>query len=251
MFSFLAERKGAKEITSVDLYVDEKETQLNMTNGWNIGRIQAIKKVVKSDINIRACSIYELEKLDKQFDVVFCGNVLAWLDYPIMAIRKLADITKQTLIIREDISKIKGKAVLEYVNNENLSTCMFNGNEKFYINYLTALGFKKITFKRVDEFEIYKKRNIDFPLFTINKGVKIFRNPFTNQEVSKQLNQENCRASSFINNYYFFNYLGWIKEEDVQKVKIKARSFNTLKQFIFKKKFNQNMLDNCMVFAEK
>lgn len=135
MISFLAEKKGASKVTSVDLYIADENTNLNMTQGWSIGRINKVKKVKQSSINVKPCSIYDLNQLNEQFDVVYCGNVIAWLDNPTEAISQLSKITKKQLIIREDISKIKGKPLLEYVNNHNLTSCMYNGNEAFYTTH--------------------------------------------------------------------------------------------------------------------
>lgn len=251
MISFLAERKGAAKVTSVDLYVDDENTNLNMTQGWSIGRINKVKEIKKSSIIVKACSVYDLGHLNEQFDVVYCGNVIAWLSNPMEAISQLTKVTKKQLIIREDISKIKGKPVLEYVNNNDLTSCMYNGNKEFYTKYLKSLGFKSIVFKPVDEYGILERRDRDFPKFTIKENTKVYKNPFSDEDLSIKDVTSVSSASILVNNKYFFNLLGWVKKTDVEIYPYNMVPKNLFKKIIFEKKYRKNMINNCMIFAEK
>ncbi len=251
MISFLAEKKGAEKVMSVDLYINDENTNLNMTQGWSIGRIDKVKKIKQSAINVKPCSVYDLGDLNAQFDVVYCGNVIAWLNNPSEAINQLAKITKKQLIIREDISKIKGKPVLEYVNNHQLTACMYNGNEEFYTMYLKSLGFKSIIFKPVDEYQILENRDRDFPKFTIKENVKVYKNPFSDGEFFFKKEMSVSSASILVNNRYFFNLLGWVEKQDVELYPHKMVPNNPFKKMIFEKKYRKNMINNCMIFAEK
>lgn len=251
MFSFLAEKKNAGKILSVDLYIDEENTNLNMTHGWPIGRIKKVKAIKNSNIDVKSCSIYELNTLGQQFDIVYCSNVIAWLNSPTEALGQLSGIAKKQLIIREDISRIKGRPALEYVNNKELTGCMYNGNEEFYRMHLTALGYKKITFKPVDEYKIFELRHQQFPKHDIAAGIKIYENPFSDN-VATVTSQKTAQAASvLINSRHFFNTIGWINEADTSIMKIKMIPENAIKRRIFENKFRKNMLQNCMIFAEK
>lgn len=251
MMSFLAEQKGAKEVTSVDLYINDDATNLDMTNGWSINRIQKVKSFKKSTISILPCSIYNLATLNKKYDIVYCGNVIAWLDNPIEALKQLGSLTNKTLIIREDISKIKGKPVLEYINNETFTSCMFNGNRSFYISVLKSLGFKNIEIVPVDEYEIVERRANDFEKFTICDKAKIFINPFTPEIEGMNTNSKISTASVKINNKYFFNMIGWVDESDVKPYYGQMIPNNPVKRLIFEKKYRKTLLDNSMIFATR
>ncbi|MES2680979.1 MAG: methyltransferase domain-containing protein [Bacteroidota bacterium] len=249
MFSFLAEEKGAGSVKSVDLYVDENETNMNMMGGWPISRIKEIKKIKNSSIDVESCSIYDLQKLGQKYDVVFCGNVIAWLQNPLGALDQLCAITKEKLIIREDISPVKGKPVLEYVNNKDFTACSFNGNEEFYRSYLQARGFKKVEIVPVDEYKIFERRSADFKKYEIAKGVKVFSNPFSENDFvySEKLQ---ATGAALINGKYFLDKTGWVNQEDA-KLLPDMVPVNPIKRKIFESRMRRNALNNCMIFAEK
>ncbi|MEO8761959.1 MAG: DUF1698 domain-containing protein [Bacteroidia bacterium] len=251
MMSFLAEKKDAKSVTSVDLYTNKENTHLNMVNGWAINRINQVKKIKKSTISIKPCSIYDLHTLNEKFDTVYCGNVIAWLNNPVEALKQLASITKEQLIIREDISKIKGKPVLEYINNDDFTGCMFNGNQTFYKTILKSLGFKKIEIIPVDEYKIVERREQDFKKFTFKENYKVYKNPFSDELAFINNTKQMATASVRINNRYFFNMIGWISENEVEEFKVQMIPTNLIKKVIFEKKYRKNLLDNSMIFATK
>jgi len=189
--------------------------------------------------------------LDKTFDVVFCGNVLAWLENQTEALKQLAGVTKKTLILRDDVSRVKGKPVMEYVNNETLTDCMFNANRAFYEKYLRSLGFKSITFQLVDEFSIFEKRSEDFPKHQIPMDVEVFESPFA-ETTSKRTSQKHVKPGTIlINGRYFFNEVGWIRARDVTKLTAAAIPKNFLKRWNYKRAYQRNAKDNYMIVAEK
>ena len=251
MRSFLAEKKGAKEVMAVDLYVSEENTNLNMINGWAINRINQVKKVKHSSILIQTCSIYDLHALNKKFDTVYCGNVIAWLDNPVEALKQLASITTEQLIIREDISKIKGKPLLEYTNNDDFTSCMFNGNQTFYKTILKSLGFKKIEIIPVDEYKIVEQRERDFEKFTLKAKCKVYKNPFSDELAFTNTTNQIATGSTLVNNRYFFNMIGWVSANEVDEFKAQMIPTNSIKKIIFEKKYRKNLLDNSMIFATK
>jgi tRNA (mo5U34)-methyltransferase len=251
MYSFLAEKKGASVVTAIDLYTDKRNTELNMLTGWNVDRVKGVAMLKKSGIEIKSRSIYELDSLGRNYDVVYCGNVLAWLDKPVAGLRQVAQIATKQLIIREDISKVQGKPVLEYTNNRDQTACMFNGNEQFYREYLGMLGFKKIRIIPVDEYKIMEMRNNEFQKYNIVKGASVYINPFCDDLYEYQSGSVTATAASKINNRLFFNGIGWINEKDVKEVHFKMAPDNLLRKIIFERRYRKNALNNCMIFAEK
>ena len=251
MFSFLAEKKGATEVTAVDLYVGEENTGLNMVGGWPQKRIELIKKSKKSAVDIKSCSIYELHTMGRVFDEVFCGNVIAWLQNPVAALTSLAKVAKNILYIREDVSKVKEKPVLEFVNNPSMSSCMFNGNEMFYSEVLKNLGFQSVEFYPIDEYEIYKQRYIDFVKFDIKADTEVLGNPFT-ENAELKTDKDSTELGSFqINGKVFFNRIGWIKAKDISISKIAAIPKGFIKEQIYKNKFRKQAKENKMIICKR
>lgn len=65
----------------------------------NVHHILILKKLFNSNIEYKNLSIYNLEKLDKKFDLVFCGDLIEHLKNPIEAVEQLKNICKDTCII--------------------------------------------------------------------------------------------------------------------------------------------------------
>jgi len=249
MYSFLAEKKGAKKVLATDLYINEGEC-LNMTEGWDIRKITLIRKYKNSLIDIVPVSIYQLvDKLREKFDVVFCGNVLAWLDDPLMGLEQLCLSTKKMLIIREDISNIN-KPVLEKVR-QNGNKFNWIGSKKFYIDYFQSMGFTKVEFRIIDEWPIFLERKTYFPHFELKDNINVFNHPFSDNQIIKKVNNHRVLPSLLnVNGFLYFNELGWIKEDEVKKVDSSIPK-NYIKRKIFEWKFRKNSLQNCVIYAYK
>jgi tRNA (mo5U34)-methyltransferase len=252
MFSFLAEKKGAKRVKAVDLYVENETNSWNMTNGWPIGRITKIKELKGSGVEIGRCSVYDLSLLMEKFDTVYCGNVLAWLQNPYEALRQLSSVTGKRLLIREDVSKLSGTPVLEFVHLNMPNSCMFNGNGEYYTKALKDLGFKKVEIKPIDEYRIFERRATDFEKFRIPAGTGVFKNPFDQVESDQKLTSEKIvSASILVNNRFFFDQTGWVDKDAVKPVGASLIPKNPIKKMIFERKFRKEMLNNCLIIAER
>lgn len=247
MMSFLAEAKGAAEVVATDIYIDQDCTGHDMNHGWPVSRIEEVKKARGSNVKVERCSIYYLEKLGRTFDTVYCGNVLCWLHAPLYALRQLAAVADQRLIIREDISRLKGKPVMEYLDQP--TGPIWIGNSAYYENTLRGLGFRRITIKPIDEYSMMQKQRADFCRYSIVPGTRIYKNPFTDEVRNVQKQAQTCTASSLINKRFFFNLLGWIAMEDVEEVA--PLTLSPLRQWIFEMKYRRTALHNCIIIAEK
>jgi SAM-dependent methyltransferase len=80
MFSFEAERKGAREILGID-------------NDLSRGAIEFLIPHFRSNVRMKEINLYDLDgdKLGK-FDIIMCYGVLYHLRYPIMGLKKLIDL---------------------------------------------------------------------------------------------------------------------------------------------------------------
>jgi tRNA (mo5U34)-methyltransferase len=250
MFSFLAESRNAKKVTAVDLYV-EGSKDLDMINGWSVERIRMIRDVRKSKINIVPCSVYDLSKrVEGKFDHVFCGNVIAWLESPVAAIRELADKCSETLFIREDISRITGKPLLEYVNNRELNGCFFNGNKEFYTELLSALGFREIEFKKIDGYGIFERRSGQFKKYTAKAGTVYYSHPFGGAASGTMEKSISEFPSLEVNGKVFFNRVGWIEPKFLDKLP-EAIPVNLIKKELFKRERKRTIPENYMIIAKR
>lgn len=65
----------------------------------NVHRFLLAKKLLVSSVEYQNCSIYDLEKLNKKFDFVFCGNLIEHLKNPIEASEKLRNVCTNFCIV--------------------------------------------------------------------------------------------------------------------------------------------------------
>lgn len=241
LFSFLAEEKGAEKVVAVDIYSDSADSS-TMTNGWSSKCIETVKKYKNSTIQIRSNSLYDLENWDEKFDIVFCSNVVIWLNDIFKAHKILSEITNSTLIIREDILLNTKGAQLRFSNlhRKNPTQGHFIGNKDYYREVLTQLGFNSITFLDIREDLIWSEYTKNHPVYFIKKGATVF-DSFDTENSNSQLEQEkSVRMSAKINDRIYFRGLGWIETSDLNEIKpISTSKFrmnlkNFLKRISFK-----------------
>jgi 2-polyprenyl-3-methyl-5-hydroxy-6-metoxy-1,4-benzoquinol methylase len=126
-FAFEFERRGAKEVWAVDtdqfdgtvaispapskLDVYQKKYQrrseegrrfLPLANALGFDRVHYLllaKVILRSHIRHDNVSIYDLRKLNRRFDLVFCGDLIEHLKNPIEAVECLRDVCRGQCII--------------------------------------------------------------------------------------------------------------------------------------------------------
>ncbi len=213
MFSFLAESKGATRVVSTDIYHHDDNS--HMTNGWNKTGIDLAKNFLNSKIEIQGKSIYELDKIEGKFDVVYCANVMSWLKDPLRALEHLASKCSNTLLLREDLSKVQSKApMLELVHNYNSEkpTCFYNPNKAWYESTLKGMGFVNIEFKLIDEKAIAQNRIKHFIKYLIPKETEIFESPFDLISARKTEADLKPRSTYTYHDFVYFPRVGWFKK---------------------------------------
>lgn len=221
LFSFLAEMKGATSVHSTDIYKSD-ENASHMTDGWNKRGITLAKKTLNSSINIHEKSIYELDQIPGNFDVVFCANVLAWLKDPRTAVEQLASRSGDMLILREDISVLPNdRPLLEYVHKADApsATCFYNPNKKWFEVLLKELGFREISFRLIDEKAIVKERMTAFALCKLPAGTPIYESPFDKQSQGRIVVADTKgRRTATWNEFAYFPNHGWVKSDAIQVI---------------------------------
>jgi SAM-dependent methyltransferase len=220
LFSFLAEEKGAKKVVAVDIYSDSVDSS-TMTEGWSSKCIETVKKYKNSNIQIRSNSLYDLEHWEEKFDIVFCSNVIIWLNDLFKAHKILSEITSSTLIIREDILLNTQGAQLRFSNlhRKNPTQGHFIGSKGYYREVLTKFGFNSITFLDIREDLIWGEYSKNHPVYLIKKGALIFESFDTVNSNNELEKEKSLRMSAKINDRLYFRGLGWVKKYDVKEIK--------------------------------
>lgn len=141
LFSFEAERLGAKKVVATDYYIWVTE---NGKKGFLFAREILNSKVEDVEIDVFDISPDTLGV----FDVVLFLGVFYHLKNPCLALEKVADVTKEKLILETEIEFIDGKRPLMffYPTNEanNDHTNWWGPNPIAVKEMLKVVGFKKV-----------------------------------------------------------------------------------------------------------
>ena len=95
--AFEAKKRGADYVCGVDL-----------KPGY-IEQARFCADVMGVDISFQTCDIYELDKLDRRFDLVFCVGVLYHCKHLVAAVDQVANVTKSTLIVESAIDPMESE----------------------------------------------------------------------------------------------------------------------------------------------
>ena len=95
-YSFLCESRGAKRVLATDSQIHEGKPSIK---DENYDRFQIIKKILNSNVEYKKLNVYDVDRLDEMFDIVLFFGVYYHLKDPILAIKKLSDITNENLFL--------------------------------------------------------------------------------------------------------------------------------------------------------
>ena len=191
-FSFEFERRGAKSVLAIDtnkydgsVAIDpsiskvknynvkysryqklcEKYSDvLNLLNITGLNQLIIAKDLKESNVDFRNFSIYNLDKLNQKFNLVFCGDLMIHLKNPLTAIEQLVKVTKNLCIISLSLSLynvktppkivnkilqifqlsgeyIESSKIVKYIGNES-GGAFFNWHPLAFKEALLASGFK-------------------------------------------------------------------------------------------------------------
>ena len=209
-FSFIAEKRGAKEVLATDLYFENVSSSSSGT-GWNIEGIRLAKNYLNSIVEIKSQSIYELAELEKTFDFVFCSDVIAWLDNLPLAIKNLAAVTRDTLIIRDSLfGKLNRYPLLRYEEGK----LFFRPNKAFMEKILKELGFREVKFCRMDQSP--NSSFTTFSLYHINEEARIYEHPYASEPENLMTGAARGTSTCYMNGRQYFRNIGWIDDSDIR-----------------------------------
>jgi tRNA (mo5U34)-methyltransferase len=89
-YSFLAEARGAGRVVAIDneQYVHWVKSRWNVTLAGGEG-FRAIKRLLDSEVEYLGMDAFELDRLDEQFDLIFCFGILHRVENPLGLLRLL------------------------------------------------------------------------------------------------------------------------------------------------------------------
>ena len=142
----------------------EKNKKFHSTGGKKRGHnfnFQLLNKIYRRKIPLKYCNIYNLNKLKKKYDIVFCNDVLLHLTDPIRAIYNLISVSKKYIIIGNPIIKNKwynsfySEPIVEYLGHKK--------NNAYYIfNKLAMINLLKSFNLKILKIEIIKPSKDNF-----------------------------------------------------------------------------------------
>ncbi len=136
LFSFEAEKLGAKEVLGID-------------NDLSLGATKFLIPFFKSKVKMKKMNLYDLSNYKKKYDMIIFFGVLYHLRYPFWALKIIKDIlnTNGTLLLETAIYILGDKKIpllyCPFDNNNpyDKTSCTFY-NEIGLIQTLSSLGFK-------------------------------------------------------------------------------------------------------------
>jgi len=167
-FSFEAERRGAKRVLAVDSYSWDGR-------GWGSkAGFNLVKKVFNSKVEDMEIEVLDISpEKTGIFDMVLFLGVLYHMIHPLLALEKVASVTKEKLILETAVDMLgtKRPAMAFYPKNENKKdpTNWYGPNPHAVVAMLEHVGFKKVEMifqqpliSRIGE-AILNKKNTSYP----------------------------------------------------------------------------------------
>ena len=155
-YSFEAERRGASRVLATDSFIWENQELYGLTEtDWqNFGAgkrgFELARRILKSQVEDKNIDVMELspEKIGT-WDVVLFLNVLYHMQHPLLALEKVASVTKEQLILITYVDPLLSffdKPLMKFYPNKELSndpTNWFGPNPSMVKAMLETVGFKK------------------------------------------------------------------------------------------------------------
>ncbi|MDD5258629.1 MAG: DUF1698 domain-containing protein [bacterium] len=122
-YSFECEKRGAKEVVAIDnLYRMQRADEVQYANLGTKG-FQVAKEILQSKVKYVDLDVYDIDsKKLGEFDLVLFLGVLYHLKYPVLALEKIAQVCKKTLVIETAYLKnMTNRPLLEYVQGSTFN----------------------------------------------------------------------------------------------------------------------------------
>lgn len=208
-YSFEAEKRGASEITAIDIYTGDANT---MTGGWDIEGITLLKKYLNSKVEIESLSVFDLSTKNRKWDVVFCSDVLSWLTDIPAALKQLTDVCTECLIIKDTFSLENSAYKLRthhYGKGE-----IYRMNLKYLEEELSKVNYQIKEVHRLFTYEQYRWQAQTFPKVLSKGAIGIYKSPFEQNPYSEKIIKGEWLLSDY-QNFLYVKDTGWVKKSEV------------------------------------
>lgn len=210
-YSFGAEQRGASKVTAIDIYGGDGKS---MVGGWPADGINMLREYLNSNIEIISLSLYDLPKLNRKWDVVFCNDVLSWLNDVDSAIAILCASTQKTLVIRDTFST-ESKANVSPITKSH----DFGSLNRMGVGYLKRKlrenGFRKISVKRIYSYKHYEWQFENFPSAESSGVIEVYKSPLDVNPSGNAIINGQWILMSY-GDFYYIRTLGWVRKTDVR-----------------------------------
>jgi tRNA (mo5U34)-methyltransferase len=144
-FSFEAERRGASRVLATDSFVWQGNVPGKSKEGF-----LAAREILKSRVEDKEIEPLEISpETVGMWDVVLFAGVLYHMEHPMLALQKVASVTKELLIVETatDLEFKRRPAMAFYPGSELAldSTNWFGPNTLAVLGMLQRCGFKQLT----------------------------------------------------------------------------------------------------------
>ena len=218
--SFFAERGGASHVTAIDIY--SQDATQDHQSGWNPYAIQTAKKHLNSKVDIHSMSVYDVAQLNRRYDRIIISDVITWLHDIPEAIRAIASICDESIVIREGF--VKEDVSEPYVRYDRARTGshFYTPSRQFIKELMQELGFKTIEFKKNSTTGLYDHWVTSFPILHLDKPVRLYSDPWatTPEGELPSLKDQSLMA---VGNRFFVRNKGWVDKQGIQVEWIKPR----------------------------
>ena len=209
-YSFKAEEKGASAVTAMDIYWGDGST---MVGGWPLEGITLLKTYLKSNVVIRPSSVYNIEELQQQWDIVLCNDLLSWLDDIPRALDCMTAACNEKLVIHDTFNTDNGLADIQIREI---------GIAKLYrmrLGYLKAelqkRGFNNIEVKRVYSFKHYIWQAEHFPPANSDEVIDIYDSPIEGKVIAQKRVHNTWVLESF-KDFVYLREMGWAHKNNLK-----------------------------------
>jgi tRNA (mo5U34)-methyltransferase len=148
-FSFEAERRGAKRVLATDSYAWQSP-EFFARGGTGKAGFELARKLLNSKVEDMNIDVLDLSPENVgRFDLVLFLGVLYHMPHPILALERIASVTKKQLILEThtDLSWTRRPALAFYGEGELVATDptnWFGPNRNAVISMLKRVGFREV-----------------------------------------------------------------------------------------------------------
>lgn len=96
-YSFLCESRGASKVICTDLFTFEGNP--TVTTRESLERFNIIKKILNSNVEYKELNVYDVEKLDEQFDIVLFFGIYYHLRDLVLIFKRLLQIATESMFL--------------------------------------------------------------------------------------------------------------------------------------------------------